>query len=219
MYGSPDEVLEAAQKRNPKVMAYYEDVQAARARKEQANSAFHPQVNIEAGPSYSDRDGHSQLWTYELGVAGVARWNLFNSGADVAANKAAMARIRQSRRTLYDYMDSLKLAVSQAWAEYNSARAQYEAYSSAVESNKVTRDAYKDQFILGQRSLLDVLDAESELLNSATQAATAHSNTLITAYRMKALAGELLADLGIDPELLKKTPEDTEPLDQVRVPR
>ena len=218
MFSSPEEVLEAAQKGNPKVAAYFEDIKAATAVKEQVNSAYSPSLSIEAGPSYSDRDGKSQLWTAEFGVAAVVRWNLFNSGADVAESKAAAARIRQNRRVLYDYMDDLKLNVEESWTEFLSAQKQLEFYREAIEYNKTTRTAYEEQFIMGQRSLLDVLDAENELFNSSTQAATALGNTLIAAYRMKALAGQLLPCLDISTDMLKTTPADHEPLDQVKMP-
>ena len=218
MFSSPEEVLEAAQKGNPKVAAYLEDIKAATAAKEQVNSAYSPSLSIEAGPSYSDRDGKSQMWTTEFGVAAVVRWNLFNSGADVAESKAAAARIRQNRRVLYDYMDDLKLNVEESWTEFLSAQKQLEFYREAIEYNKMTRTAYEEQFIMGQRSLLDVLDAENELFNSSTQAATALGNTLIAAYRMKALAGQLLPCLDISTDMLKTTPADHEPLDQVKMP-
>ena len=218
MFTGPDEVLKAAQKGNPKVAAYLEDVKAATAVREQVRSAYSPSLSIEAGPSYSDRDGKSELWTAEVGVAAVVRWNLFNSGADVAESKAPAARIRQSRRVLYDYMDDLKLNVEQSWTEYLSAQKQLEFYREAIEYNKTTRNAYEEQFVMGERSLLDVLDAENELFNSSTQAATALGNTLIAAYRMKALAGDLLPTFNISTDMLKVTPNDHEPLDHLTMP-
>ncbi|WP_294485842.1 TolC family outer membrane protein [uncultured Mailhella sp.] len=219
MFSGPEEVLKAAQKGNPKVAAYMEDVKAANAVREQARSAYSPSLSIEAGPSYSDRDGKSELWTAEVGVAAVVRWNLFNSGADVAESKAAAARIRQSRRVLYDYMDDLELNVRESWTEYLSAQKQLQFYREAIEYNKTTRDAYEEQFVMGERSLLDVLDAENELFNSSTQAATALGNTLIAAYRMKALAGDLLPGFNISTEMLKVTPHDHEPLDHLTLPK
>ena len=53
----------------------------------------------------------------------------------------------------------------------------------AIGYNRETRDAYLEQFKLGERSLLDVLDAESELFNSSTQYATANGNVVVGAYR------------------------------------
>ena len=219
MYEDAEAVLEAARRGNPKVAAYMEDVKAAKAVREQARSAYSPSLDIEAGPSYSDRDGRSELWTAEVGVAAVVRWNLFNSGADVANSKAAAARIRQSRRLLYDYMDDLKLNVEETWTQYLSAQKQLKFYTEAIGYNRTTRNAYEEQFVMGQRSLLDVLDAENELFSSSTQAATARGNTLIAAYRMKALAGALLPDIGINPDVLKLVPEDNEPLDHISIPK
>lgn len=218
MFSNAEEVLKEAQKFNPKVSAYLEDIQAAAARKEQSASAYQPTVALEAGPSYNNRDNQREMETFEFDVSAVVRWNLFNSGADVAANKASSARIRQARQGLYDYMDELKLSVNESWAEYVSAVEQEKFYREAIEFNKITRDAYQEQFVLGERSLLDVLDAENELYNSSTQAATAHSNSLIAAYRMKALANALIPSFNISTEILKYTAHDHEPLDHVTLP-
>ena len=218
MYTNVDDVLKDARKFNPKVKAYMEDIKAAQARKEGARAAYSPVINIEAGPSYSDRDDKRQMRTADFDVAAVMRWNLFNSWGDVAANKAAASRVRMSRQTLYDYMDDLKLTTEQSWTEYVSAQEQLAFYREAMEYNKTTRDAYEEQFVLGERSLLDVLDSENELFNSSTQAATAFGNQLVAAYRMKALAGALIPSLNISTEMLKYTPNDHEPLDHLTMP-
>ena len=55
---------------------------------------------------------------------------------------------------------------------------------------------------MGQRSLLDVLDAENELFNSSTQYATANGNVIVGAYRLYALAGDLLPELDVDGKAL-----------------
>ena len=217
MYAGADDVIALAEQGNPKVSAYLHDLKASRARKEQARAAYMPSFSVEMGPSYSDRDGKNELWTAEFDVSGVMRWNIFNSGADVAANKAAAARVRQTRQGLYDFMDELTLSVEESFANLRSAQEQHAFYSEAVDHNKRTRKAYEEQFILGQRSLLDVLDAESELFNSSTQAATAFANCLVAAYKLQGLTGELLPKLGFDTEDLKKLEADNEPLDAVRV--
>ena len=219
MYESPEQVLDKAREGNPKLAAFKEDIEASRARKQQVTANYSPTIDIEAGPSYSDRDARRDLFTSEFGVAAVVRWNLFNSMADVNENKAAAARIRQARQTLYDYNDELKLQVQESWAQLEAAQEQLVFYQEAVGYNIATRDAYQEQFVLGQRSLLDVLDAENELFNSSSQAATANGNALISAYRLKALTGELIPSFGIRTGMLKVTPNDHEPLDSVSMPK
>jgi len=203
---SPEDVFERAKQNNPKLLAYLADIRTAKGEQEVVNSAASPIVNLEAGPSYTDRGGADDRWTYQFDILGTVRWNIFNSGADAAANRAAHARIRQARQTMYSFVDDMKLDIDHSWTQYLSAQEQFKHYSDAVNFNTVTRDAYQEQFILGERSLLDVLDAENELYNSSTQAATAQGNVLVGAYRLLALAGDLLPDMNIDTEFLDYAP-------------
>ena len=80
--------------------------------------------------------------------------------------------------------------------------------TEAIGYNTATRDAYLEQFKLGERSLLDVLDAESELFNSSTQYTTANGNVVVGAYRLYALTGMLLPELGIKEDPLYESPRN-----------
>lgn len=206
VYTGPLPVYELAEQHNPKIAAYLQDIRAARGEKELAESAFFPSFAAEAGPSYSDKGGGSGRYATSFDVLGTVRWNVFNSGADVAATKAANARIRQARQVMYDYMDDLKLDIESTWANYLAAQEQFAHYTDAVKFNQITRKAYMEQFQMGKRSLLDVLDAENELYNSSTQAEMAKGNILIGAYRLCALTGNLLPLMGVDTSILGENP-------------
>lgn len=209
LFPTAQAVFELAGKHNPKLAAYLQDIRAARAGRELADSTFHPQFNLEAGPSYTDRGGDTDRWIYSFDVLGVVRWNIFNSGADLAEHRAAAARIRQARQTMYNYADTLKLEVESTWANYQAAQEQYNHYAKAVEYNKYTCSAYVEQFQIGRRSILDVLDAENELYNSSTQAETARGNILVGAYRLSALTGNMLPEMSINTgPLERKAPRD-----------
>ncbi len=211
MYENSAVVFEEAQKHNPKLLAYLDDIRAAVGERELAKSAFHPMINLEGGPQYTDRQGPGNQWTQSLEIMATLRWNIFNSGADVAATRAALSRIRQSREYMFNFVDDLKLEIEDSWTGYMAAREQHEHYLNAIEFNRATRDAYLEQFVLGQRSLLDVLDAESELFNSSTQAATAQGNILVGGFRLYALSGVLLPRLDIPTEKLNEAPREELP--------
>jgi adhesin transport system outer membrane protein len=66
-----------------------------------------------------------------------------------------------------------------------------------VSFNDQTRSAYAEQFVVGRRSLLDLLDAENEYFQSAAQLLTSQVNEMIAVYRLLALSGELLENLDI----------------------
>ena len=219
LFKGPEPVFDLAQKHNPKLAAYMKDIRATRAERELADSAFYPTFNLEAGPDYTDRGGASDRWIYSFDVLGTVRWNIFNSGADLAERKAASARIRQSRQVMYNYIDDLKLDIESTWTNYQAAQEQYKHYSKAIEYNKYTRTAYLEQFQIGKRSLLDVLDTESELYNSSTQAETARGNILVGAYRLCALTGNLLPQMSINTGPLgQNPPEDQEDPREVFAP-
>jgi len=206
LYKGPDAVLTQAEQSNPKLSAYMQDIRAARGERELADSAFYPTLNLEAGPNYTDRGGATDRWIYSFDVLGVVRWNIFNSGADLAERRAASARIRQSRQVMYDFLDELKLDIESTWTNYQAAQEQYSHYSKAVEYSKYTRSAYVEQFQIGRRSILDVLDTENELFNSSTQAETARGNILVGAYRLSALSGNLLPQMSINTGPLGQEP-------------
>ncbi|WP_288229904.1 TolC family protein, partial [uncultured Desulfovibrio sp.] len=104
-----------------------------------------------------------------------------------------------------------KLDIESTWTNYQAAQEQYKHYSKAIEYNKYTRTAYLEQFQIGKRSLLDVLDTENELYNSSTQAETARGNILVGAYRLCALTGDLLPQMSINTGPLgQNPPEDKE---------
>ncbi|CAK7024396.1 MAG: hypothetical protein DESF_01011 [Desulfovibrio sp.] len=206
LYKGPDAVMTQAEQSNPKVAAYMQDIRAARGERELADSAFYPTLNLEAGPNYTDRGGASDRWIYSFDVLGVVRWNIFNSGADLAERRAASARIRQSRQVMYDFIDELKLDIENTWTNYQAAQEQFSHYSKAVEYSRYTRSAYIEQFQIGRRSILDVLDTENELFNSSTQAETARGNILVGAYRLSALSGNLLPQMSINTGPLGQEP-------------
>ena len=66
-----------------------------------------------------------------------------------------------------------------------------------VEANQNTRDVYAQQFDIGQRSLLDLLDATNELFLSKNDLITANYEELFANYRILASQGELVQSLGV----------------------
>lgn len=206
-YASVDAVMEEAKTANPKLAAYLQDINAAQGQRELAQSAYYPNVNIEAGPNYQQRGDKEKTWTYNFDVMGVVRWNVFNSGADKAADEAASARVRQSRQTMYNFYDELRLEVQKNWTAIEAAQKQYRFWTKSEELNIITLQAYQEQFLMGQRGLLDLLDAQSELYNSSTQKVTARNNVLVGHYRLLALSGVLLPRLDIPVNKLYAAPE------------
>lgn len=205
MFKGPDPCFEEAQKYNPKLLAYFEDTKKATAQQALATSAYQPNLNVEARANGAE-GGPAGAWTNSADAMLVMRWNLYNGGGDLAAERVAAAQYRQSREEAFNLNDTLKQEVYNSWTQYTTAQDLEKFYSQAIDYNIKTRNGFMEQFLIGQRSLLDVLDASSEYFNSSTQWAIAKTNRHIAAYTMYALAGNLLQQFNIDKKTLLKNP-------------
>lgn len=197
-YPSLETALASCQTLNPKVEALKSDIRTADAQFQLDRAAFHPNIYLEAGPSYNWR---TQSNTYDQGGMSVmlrANWNLFNGGYDYYNVKGNKARARQARHELTQQLDLLAEETEATWSELISAQEQAKFYANAVDYSTKTRDMYLEQFNVGQRSLLDVLDSENELFSSSIQLVTAQQNVIAAKYRLLTLGGSLLSTFGVD---------------------
>ncbi len=202
LFAGPDEAFQQAKVTNPKIVAYLYDVDTAKYNKELAKAPFHPQLNLQAGPSYYERgtNGTNSELEKSFDVRLNMDWNLFNSFADKNAVRAANSRVVESRQTALNFLDELQKEIQDTYSQYFSSIEQQGFYEQAKVYNRETRVAYLEQFALGTRSLSDILDIESEFYSSSTEELTAKGNITVGAYRIIALGGTLIPDLNIDPK-------------------
>lgn len=197
-YPSLEVALASCQTRNPKVLALKSDIKTADSQTMLDRATFHPQVYLEVGPTYNYR---TQSNTYDQGGMAImlrANWNLFNGGYDYYNVKGDKARARQARQELNQQIDLLAEETEATWSSLLSAQEQTRYFSAAVDYSTKTRDMYLEQFNVGQRSLLDVLDSENELFSSSIQLVTSQQNIIAAKYRLLTLGGALLASFGVD---------------------
>lgn len=197
-YGSLEQAMLHGQTRNLKIKALRSDLETADAQTQLDKSSFHPQLYLEAGPTYSYRTGSSLDDQGGMVVMLRANWNLFNGGYDWYNVKGDKARARQAKQEITAQLDLVAEETEATWAELISAQEQAKFYASSVDYATKTRDMYLEQFNVGQRSLLDVLDSENEVFSSAIQLVTAQQNVVAAKYRLLTLGGDFLASFGLN---------------------
>ncbi len=207
MFTNTEEILKTAKMHNPHVLSLLANIHTAQAEKELVLSANYPTINLEAGAGSGTYEPNGE-WINSVGISATLNWNIYNSGIDRANTKAANAAIRESRQVANSYLDDLDLQIKNSWTDYQTAMRQFNFYEEAVKYNKQTLNLYLEQFNIGTRSLLDVLDAESELYNSRIQALTAKANVLVSSYTLYALAGTILPELKISSDEILIAPTE-----------
>ncbi|MGH6885832.1 MAG: TolC family protein, partial [Geminicoccales bacterium] len=128
----------------------------------------------------------------------VLRYNLFRGGGDIAREREAFSRLEEARQAVRVAQRDAEEEARVAFNALTTARARVTALGQGVEAQRATRDIYAQQFDLGQRGLLDLLDAENELFNGRSNLVTATFTETFAAYRVLAIIGTLLDTLSID---------------------
>ena len=198
---SLDEAVKQTAERNPKTLALDANIDEADRRIELSKSNFLPKVHAELSSSYEDQVESSDTYEHNNQAMMRLRWNIFNGHSDVADRKAAISRKLQAAAQRDDQRDMVIEETRTTWAELESARKQVVSFGDALNYNQKTLDSYLKQFNVGQRTLLDVLDAHNEKFQSAGLMITAKTNEVIAAERLLALTGKLNESLQIDPQL------------------
>ena len=123
------------------------------------------------------------------------------------------SRVREAKHTasrrLSEYATEQRQAEELArdsWADLQSARARIESFQAEVRAQEVAYDGVQQEAQVGSRTVLDVLDAEQELLNARVGLVQAQRDTVVAAYQMLSATGRLTAeDLGLPVALYDPT--------------
>ncbi len=194
-----ESAVNLANTNNPTTKIFEADVKSSVAEVSIAEVPFYPAVTLEAASEYTD--GADGIDTYEWNnqVMVRLRWNLFRGGIDRADRQEQLARLAESKnRRLRSFLDAQQ-EMRQSWFALEASRQRVEDLSDAVRFNLETRDAYRQQFEVAQRTLLDVLDAENELFVASGQLVSSQTNELLASYRILAVGGALMNTLNIQP--------------------
>ena len=182
---------------SPTVLIAAADVDVAAAELRGARAGYYPRLDAElTAQSFRNVDG-VQGPDSSASAMLVLRYNLFRGGADVAREREAFHRLNEARAALLKQRLKAEEQARQAVNAYETAKARVAAQRARVEAQRRTRDAYASQFELGQRDLLDVLDAENELFLARVQLVTAEFVERFAVYKILGVTGSLLDTLEI----------------------
>lgn len=193
-----DMAVAQSEELNPRIAVANADVGTAQAELRGSAADFYPKFDVEVSAA-RDRNvsgvkGHSLSYMALV----VMKWNLYRGGETLAKNDEFVERLAEAR----EVVDQAKIRAEEetrlSWSALQSSRDRREALAIQVKANEKVRDAYVQQFNLGQRSLLDVLDIENELFVSRGDLVTAEYVELFAGYRLLAVQGRMLAALGVN---------------------
>ncbi|UTF61353.1 TolC family outer membrane protein [Gilvimarinus sp. DA14] len=217
------QVLYAAYQGNPGFHAAVKNISAAHASVKVERSNYYPKLELRARYGteqnlgvFDDRydpDDFGNEGAVELALT----YNLFNGGSDRAAVKRSLAEVDAAK----DQRDQACINLRQtAQISYNNTKQladQLVSLRNHRDASNRVRAAYNEQFQIGQRSLLDLLDAENEYFQSSRALVNGEHDLNIAYAEVLESTGDLLAALEITGERMPLNDELDEDLADVSV--
>jgi outer membrane protein len=176
---------------NPAVVASLYLEQAARYGVDRIRGELLPSVQLEA--SYSDRfdTGVTTAESEQATVTGRLTVPIYEGGE-------VYARVRQQKHIHVSRLQEIEQARSESealvvasWSQVLAAQAQVQSDQAQVNANTTALTGVREEERVGQRTLLDVLNAEVELLNSQVQLVSTRRNVVVSSYTLLSAIGRL----------------------------
>jgi len=192
------ENVEISLRESPSVVAALYREQAARFNIELVRGELLPTAQLEANYAKRFDDSAAADWSETTSVTGRLTVPFYTGGE-------VQARVRQAKHTHIQRLQEIEQArtetqaqVVTAWAQLQAAQAAVESDNTAVNANRIALAGVREEERVGQRTLLDVLNAEQELLNAEVNLATDRRNVVVASYTVLSTVGRLNAqDLGV----------------------
>src|SRR3954466_10242416 len=211
MPGSRDESLAVAVRFNPTILAAQSDADAAKQAFRVTDGAFVPTLALEGRATRFDN-----TYPYINGVnhedySGrvVMSWDIFRGGQDVWRRSEMAERSTQATMAHAKLQRDALESIDKAWAARTITRTRIADLVRQLDAARKTIAAFNKEYELGQRSLIDLLNAQNQYFNAAVSLTSARGVVVFADYQLLAAMGTLLEYLKAPP------PVDAAPLDSI----
>lgn len=205
---TPDTAVNVALENNPDLISAREGREAASFDRRAANASRLPTVSVFTSPSYSNAlnsvssnipgfQADNSSFTAQAGVR--ATIPLYQGGQPAAQIRQAQARLGQAQELEIAAEREVIAQTRASYASWKAAQDVIRASERAVSANELSLEGTRAENSVGNRTILDILNAEQELLNSKVQLVTARRNAYVAGFTLLAAMGRAEArDLGLE---------------------
>ncbi|KHL74316.1 channel protein TolC [Pseudomonas putida] len=196
---------------SPVLRSAESDITAAEKQYDAAKSSFYPRFDAELGRTADNNIdgtvGHNNEWQAMLRM----NFNLYAGGSNKADLESKSYLANQALDIRNNALRQLNEELGLAWNAQENANAQLPIAQQYVDHSNRVRSAYQQQFSLGERTLLDLLDSENETFTAQRRLVEVKNIQLFTQYRIKATIGQLLKSQGVVAPMATVVQNDVKP--------
>ncbi len=200
--GDQETVINQSLQNDPRVVQAIFDERAAERTVREVIGELLPTVQLRGELRHADETFASDTESQSAEILAEVTVPLYQQGE--VSSRVRAAKQAQSQRRLE--VDQTRRQVRQdaidAWEDLQTAEAQIVSFQAAVRSNEIALEGVRQENAVGARTILDILDAEQELLDSQVGLVRAQRDALVAGFAILAAIGRLTAeDLGLPVEI------------------
>jgi len=191
---SLDEAIERALANNPSIIAAEYNWRAAQDDIRNQRGKLLPEVSLDGSYSYGWEQSSVENSEQETLSASInVTVPIYQGGAVYAQLRQAKHAAGQARLLLDEARTQVREQAQQAWEQMVSTTASIASLEDQIDAAQIALEGVQREAQVGARTVLDVLDAEQELLNARVNLVGAQRNELVAAYSLLSAVGGLTA--------------------------
>jgi adhesin transport system outer membrane protein len=191
----PPTIIEGIQNgldHHPILKSAYADIHQAKAQYKIAHAAFLPKIDLVLSMGRNHNlDGLVGKNNNNLGAVRLT-YNAFKGGGDLARTKKTAYQVQEAFETRNNAIIDVKETVRLSYNALDASIRRSKVLTNYVINTEKTKEAYFEQFKIGQRTLLDLLNTQNEEITAKSEYLQAKNEELFARYRILASMGGLL---------------------------
>ncbi|WP_422467575.1 TolC family outer membrane protein [Endozoicomonas sp. ALC013] len=168
------------------------DVQAAEAQYEASKSAFMPRLELEVGANWDTDANGGKGDTYSHVAKLNMTYNLYNGGGDKARRSQTTKLVNEAMEVRNRARRQVEEEIRLAWVAIDYGSRRLRPLEEHVVQASKSRELYDKQFLIGNRTLIDLLDSQNEYTSARQSEINARYDLLFNQFRLLNSTGSLL---------------------------
>jgi outer membrane protein len=156
-----------------------------------AEGALYPTLQLQGSvnKSFGSTTNLNTLQNFSASIGGQLSVPIYQGGQEYATIRQAKETLGQRRLDLDTARDQVQSNVTQAWGQLEAAKAQIESTTAQVNAAEIALNGVREEARVGQRTTLDVLNAQQDLVNARVALVTAQRDRVVASYTVLAATG------------------------------
>ena len=182
---------------HPAVSTAQFNVDAATQAVKVAEASLYPTVSVtgQYTKNYEVVGSLNTIENYQASVLGTLSIPIYQGGAEYSLIRQAKETLGQRRLDLDVARDQVRQTTVQAWGQLDAAKSNVDSTQAQVQAAEIALNGVREEARVGQRTTLDVLNAQQELVNARVSLVGAQRDRVVASYTLLASVGRLAPEV------------------------